>query len=385
MADFSFAKSKALLQAEARIRTGLEDFGTDEWREGYDRLLDEFDHAGFSDQGAMAAREHIIANLTARLRAIAGFNAHPEAMARPIVRPMIVTGIVRSGTTALHKLLAMDPQFQGTEHWLCAAPQPRPPLSDWAGNPDFQQARSALAAMIDVAPEVLEDHGMAVDAVEESLNILAHGFHCNMYPSQFAVPEYDHWYRSRDDISSYRYLANVMRLVGAHEQEKTWLIKNPTDSFSLDEVLKVFPDAMIVQTHRDPLQAVPSVVNLIGGAHRMYRGEGNIDYPAIFAREQEMWAQAMERADTVKASKQGRVFDIQFNEFVHDQLGTVRTIYDYFGLALSAEPEAAMRRWLAANPRKSQVMQRFTPEHFGGNTSELLSRNAAYRARCGYT
>jgi hypothetical protein len=380
----AFAQSATILKAEAQKRSGLSDFGGTDWEDGFNRLLDELDEAGFSSQGVTAAREHIIANLIARLKAFAGFKAHPDAMARPISRPVIVTGIVRSGTTALHKLLAMDPQFQGVEHWLCAAPQPRPRKDQWTSHPDYEQARAGLAAMIEVAPEVLEDHGMAVDTVEESLNILAHGFHSNMYPSQYTIPRYDAWYRSSSDEDSYRYLADVLRLIGAHTPERTWLLKNPTDTFSLAEIFAVFPDAMIIQTHRDPLQSVPSIVNLIGGAHRMFRGESHIDYSAIFAREQEMWAQAMERADSVKDAHPGRVLDVQFGAFVQDQLGVVRTIYDYFGLDLSIETEHSMREWLAANPRKSQVMQRFTPEDFGGSTETLLTRYAAYRERYGY-
>ncbi|KHK89131.1 hypothetical protein LK12_22480 [Novosphingobium malaysiense] len=379
-----FSGSLPALLAEAQRRAGLDDFGTGEWREGLERALAEFDEAGFSPAGAIAAREFLLANLVARLRTVEGFKANPQAMARPIVRPMIVTGIVRSGTTALHKLLAVDPQFQGAEHWLCAAPQPRPPRAEWADNPDFITAKAALDAMIAVAPEVLDDHGMAVDTVEESLNILSHCFHSNMLPSQFDIPRYDAWFKSTDDTFSYRYLADVMRLIGANDPDRTWLLKNPTDTFSLAEILEVFPDAMIVQTHRDPLQAVPSIVNLLRGAHRMFRGEENIDYPKIFAREQEMWALAMERADAVKDANPGRVFDVDFRHFVKNQMEVVRKIYDHFGLELRPEVENAMQDWLDAHPRKSSTMQRFTPEDFGASTEELKQRYAAYRERYGY-
>lgn len=379
-----FAESKEALLAEARLRAGLEDFGSEDWREGYERLLDELDEADFSSTGALAAREHILSNLVARLKAVDGFARHPEAMKRPIRRPLIVTGIVRSGTTALHKLLAMDPQFQGAEHWICAAPQPRPARSSWQGNEDFERARLAMDAMAAVSPEVVDDHGMAADGVEESLNILSHSFHSNMFPSQYAIPRYDAWYRSTCDRASYRYFADALKLIGAYEPERTWLIKNPTDTFSLEEVLDVFPDAMVVQTHRDPLQAVPSIVNLIGGAHRMFRGEGSVDYNAIFEREQEIWAQAMERAERVKESNPGRVLDVQFKDFVADQMSAVRAIYAHFKLVLSPAAETAMHEWLAQNPRKSTTMQRFTPEDFGASTAGLKQRFKTYRQRFGY-
>lgn len=379
-----FATAHEALEEEARRRTGYDDFGADDYREGYGRLLDDLDHARLGDHGVVAAREQVLDFLTGRLRSIAGFKAHPDALRRAIVRPLIITGIVRSGTTALHKLLSMDPQFQGIEHWLTFAPQPRPARRDWPGNPDFERAREKLDALAAVAPEVIEDHGMAIDAVEESLHMLPQSFCSNMFPSQLDIPRYDAWYRATDDTFSYAHFANNLRLIGANEPpERTWLLKNPTDTYSLQQVLNVFPDAMIVQTHRDPLQAVPSIVNLLAGAHRVFRG-ADVEMARVFAREQEMWAEAMERADAVKATMPGRCLDVIFGDFVRDQMGVVQRIYDHFGLTLGAEAEDAMRDWLAANPRKSMTMQRFTPEDWGGSTAALVERNAAYRQRYGF-
>ncbi len=383
MTDYALATAHDRLREEAVRRTGHDDFGADDYREGYDRLLGELDGIGLSDAGASAMREQIVDYLAGRLRSVAGFKQQREAMARPIVRPLIITGIVRSGTTALHKLLSMDPQFQGIEHWITFAPQPRPARAEWPGNPDFERASAKLAAMAAVAPEMIEDHGMAVDTVEESLHILPQSFCSNMFPSQTSIPEYDAWYKSTDDTFSYSHFADNLRLIGANDPQRTWLLKNPTDAFSLQQVLNVFPDAMIVQTHRDPLQAVPSIVNLLAGAHRFYVGE-QADMAKVFAREQEMWALAVERADAVKATIPGRVVDVDFGNFVRDQMGVVQKIYDHFGLILSAPAETAMRNWLAANPRKSTTMQRFTPEDWGGSTDNLVERYAAYRERYGF-
>lgn len=376
-----FRKSHDILLAEASARTGLTDFGPDDFREGYERLLDELDEAELSDAGYVAAREAIIAHLTGRLRAVHGIGRDTDTMGCAIRRPLVVIGIVRSGTTALHKLLSMDPQFQGPENWLCAAPQPRPPRDQWASNADFKRVRAQLEAAFEVAPEMLDDHGMAADTVEESLNILAQGFCSNMFPSQFRIPRYDAWYRQQDDTFAYEYFANVLRLIGDGDP-RTWLLKNPTDTYALRQVLNVFPDAMVVQTHRDPLQAIPSIVNLLAGAHRMFRGDAAMN--DVFAREQEFWALAMERAEAVKATIPGQYIDIDFRSFVSNQMGVIDQIYSHFGLTLSAEAEDAMRDWLDANPRKSKTMQRFTPEDWGGSTPDLLDRYSSYRQKYGF-
>ncbi len=381
-----FAGSEERLLSIAAERCGLDDFGDDPvFRDGFSRLLAELDHAGLSADGAVATREFILSNLTGRLKTVAGLKARPDAKGRPIVRPLVVTGIVRSGTTALHKLLAMDPQFQGVEHWLCSAPQVRPPRDQWSSNPDFQTAKAALDAMIAISPETLEDHGMAVDTVEESINIHAHTFHSNMYPSQFDIPQFDAWWKATSDVPAYRYLADVLRLVGADTPGPTWLLKNPTDAFRLDDLVEVFPDAMIVQTHREPVQAVPSVVSLMAGAHRIFRGEDNIDYAKMFAREQEMWALAVDGAEAFKQANPGRVLDVEFTDFVTGQMGVVEAIYSHFGLTLTPETESAMQGWLDAHPRRSTSMQRFTAEDFGGSSDSMRERFAAYRQARGYS
>ncbi len=379
----AFAATVDQLIAEAKEIAGSDDLGPDDYREGLDRLVAELSQIGLTAQGEAATRGQIVNNLVARLKAVDGFKARPDAMGRPIKQPLVITGIVRSGTTALHKLLSMDRQFQGPEHWLCAAPQPRPPRDAWESNPDYRKSKATLDAMIEVAPEILEDHGMSVDDVEESLNVLSQSFCSNMYGSQCQIPEYDAWYRATDDRFSYAYFADVLRLIGADAPDRRWLLKNPTDTFSMQQVLDVFPDAMIVQTHRDPLQSVPSVCNLLGGAQRLFSG-ANADPARMFAREQEMWALAMERAEAVKETVPGQVMDVQFGDFVRDQMGVVARIYDRFGLTLTAEAEDAMRGWLAAHPRRSTTLHRFTPEDFGGSTAALLERYKAYRERYGY-
>lgn len=125
------------------------------------------------------------------------------------------------------------------------------------------------------------------------------------------------------------------------------------------------------------------IVNLLAGAHRFYVGE-HADMAKVFAREQEMWALAVERADAVKATVPGRAIDIDFGQFVRDQMSVVHKIYDHFDLTLGAAAETAMRDWLADNPRRSTTMQRFTPEDWGGSTGSLVERYAAYRERYGF-
>ncbi|QTH22604.1 sulfotransferase [Rhizorhabdus wittichii] len=369
--------------AASAARTGLSDFGDPGFREGLDRLLSDIRALDLAEGFARATAFRIGQFLDARALAVDGLRRHDEVLATPVRRPLIIAGLVRSGTTALHQLLSLDPQFQGPEHWLTVAPKPRPPRDRWQDDPHYRAVADSIAAFVASAPEMLDDHMMSADGIEESLFILATGFASNMWPSMWPVPRYDLWYRDRDDRDSYRWLADVLRLIGKGD-DRRWLLKNPTDLFSLGEVLDVFPDAMIVQTHRDPVEAMPSICNLILAAQRVFSGD-RADPVAIGGREAEMWAVALDRAERVRAGSANRFFDIEFRDFTRDQLGTVKRLYDHFGLTLDASTEAAMQAWLDAHPRRAAAAgPRYRPEDFGLTADGLRERFADYRARRGY-
>jgi hypothetical protein len=224
---------------------------------------------------------------------------------------------------------------------------------------------------------------MSAEEVEESIFLLPQSFTCNMFPSQWNIPGYDAWYRQEDETASYARFAKNLQLIGADAPDRRWLLKNPTDLYAMDAVLNVFPDAMIVQTHRDPLQAVPSVANLIAAARRLFEGAQS-DPTEVGRRETEFWAQALKRAMQARTRTKVPVFDVEFTDIVRDLLGVVRAIYTHFGLTLAPAVEAMMRVWLADHPRQSVTLHRFAPEDFGVTTASLLKRYEEYRARRGY-
>ena len=382
--QLSFHARRDFFFDAARAATGLVDVGADDFAEGFDLFLKCLDEeAILSPAGELATASFIEMFLVSRLYSEEGWKRRPEALARPIQAPVIITGIVRSGTTALHKLMSMDPQFQGIEHWLTRAPQPRPPHALWPENPNYREACRTLAGMIATSAELETDHMMAADEVEESLFLLTQSFKNNMLTSQWNIPTYEAWYLNQDETDSYQRFAKNLQLIGANEPEKRWLLKNPTDLLALDAVLNVFPDAMIIQTHRDPVQSIPSIANLIAAARRLFEGPDSSPH-IVGRRECGFWALALQRATQARTRAKQPVFDLEFKDFVQDQLGAVKAIYAHFGLILTHDVEQAMQAWLAAHPRQSTGMQRFSPEDFSLSADELRRTYASYRAARGY-
>lgn len=374
-------KPEAMLAAST-ARTGLSDFGGTAFREGLDLLLSDVRALELAPEFAASSALRIGQSLDTRAFAVKGLNERPDVLQQPIRAPIVIAGLVRSGTTALHLLMSLDPQFQGPEHWLAVYPMPRPGRDTWDKIPQYLAEKALMDRFIEAVPEVSQDHMMTAEGIEESLFILSSSFAANMWPSLWDVPNYDRWFRERDDTDSYLWLADVLRLIGADDQRR-WLVKNPTDLFSLRELLTAFPDAKVIQTHRDPVDAIPSVSNLIYAGRRAFSGD-RADPKDVGRRECEFWAQALERAHDVRQVSSNKFVDVDFRDFVKDQMGSIRRIYEAFDLTLTSETEAAMLAWLDAHPRRSSGGPKHRPEDFGLTRDVIEKRFSEYRKRRNY-
>lgn len=342
------------LHAAASERMGgLADFGDVGYHEGLRVLLGALDaDPPPSPMKIGAAEELIVSALASRLHTQAQWKANPGYAAREITRPLIVIGVPRTGTTALHNLLSQDPQFQGIEKWLTGEPLVRPPREEWDAHPQYRASAEETAQMFAMAPEVMNAHGVRADDVDECLRPMAQSFACNWFPSQFDVPLYDEWFRQADETPSFRRYKDVLRLVGMND-DRPWLLKNPSHVFGVEAMLAVFPDACVVQTHRDPASSVASLVNLLGNIMVAYTGE-DIDRPRRLARETAFWGEAAQRAMAAQERHPGSFVNVHQPDIRDDPLGVVRKIYDHFGLTLSGEAEQRMQGWAARNAQAGE-------------------------------
>jgi len=379
-APTKFSGSEALLHDTAAAATGFSDFGGDDYREGLGVLLAALDQGPpLTPLGRELIFGMILGTLVARLFTEAGWKQRPDCLRPPIRRPLVITGIPRTGTTALHKLLSLDPQFQGLDHWLTDTPMPRPPRETWSAHPCFQQSAAGLRMLFELVPELRISHDIAVDEVDECLEVLKQDFVSNRFGSTVDVPAYDEWFWPRSERASYRRYADVLRLIGADEPDKTWLLKNPGHLAQLECLLDVFPDACVVQTHRDPAKSVPSLCSLLQALRRGFYGAAN--RPELQGpREMRYWAQAAQSAMAVRAraARPQQFFDVDHRRFHAEPLTVVGEIYAHFGFALAAETRSRMREWLAANPAAKHGEHRYTPEQFGLTAGVVRERFAGY-------
>jgi hypothetical protein len=359
------------LHALASQVTGLSDFGPDDYADGLEVLLGSLERdAELTARGRKVMRAMLRGALAARLVSEAGWAAHPAYAQVPVERPLFVTGLPRTGTTALHRLLAADPAHQGLELWLAEAPQPRPPRQTWADNPVFRYIQAGCERHHVEHPEFMGVHYMAADQVEECWQLLRQSMRSISWECLAHLPSYSAWLRGQDWTGAYRRHRRNLQLIGLGTGRR-WVLKNPSHLFALDALLAVYPDALIVQTHRSPEVAIASVCSL---AAQATAGWSDTFAGEVIGRDQlELWASGLERFGAERARHDpGRFFDVSYDDLVADPVGTTEAVYAHFGLPFGGAAADAMRALSTGG--RALAAHRYTLADFGLTQEQVEER-----------
>lgn len=377
-----FTASQDHLFAAARAAAGgLDDFGGPGFRDALRVLLRAYDEeARLTPFGRFMVERLLVGALAARLSVRAALAREPALATAPIRRPLFVLGLPRTGTTALHALLARDPANQVLEYWLGAAPGPRPPRETWARDPRFRAAAAGLRFTYFLDPGLRAIHDLEPDGPDECRHLLLQCFTDDTFDSNATIPSYTTWYAKVDMRPSYAWHRDALRVIGSTSPERRWVLKYPAHLAHLHVLLETYPDACIVQTHRDPARVLPSLCSLVTGWRAIH--EGAVDRCAVARWQVEMWAGRIEHAMRVRAAHDpARFCDLDFREVSAEPLSAVRRIYDRFGFELSLDAEARMRAWVAAHPRERHGVHRYDAADFGLAPGEVAERFRVYRER----
>ncbi|MEU1431220.1 sulfotransferase [Nocardia sp. NPDC005746] len=329
------------LHASATKVCGLTDFGSDDHHEALGVLLDSYQRdAGLTEIGSKMSRYFLRGALVARALSEASWKANPAYAETKVTRPIFVTGLPRTGTTALHRLLAADPQHQALEMWLADFPQPRPPRDTWADNPVYQAVDKGFAQHRIENPEFMGVHYMTAAEVEECWQLLRQTVKSISYESLAYLPTYSEWLRKQDWTDAYTRHKQNLQLIGLGD-ERRWVLKNPSHLFALDALMKVYPDALIIQTHRDPVTIVGSSCSLseqaTAGWSTTFVGE------KIGSSQLELWSRGLREFNAARARYNPDQFlDIEFDELRADPFATVEKIYSKFGLDYTDSARSSM-------------------------------------------
>lgn len=381
------------LATTAQQKEGLDDWGPLPFEEPLTVLAESYRSADLNDIGAHILRSGLVHSLRMRLRAQEWIRRHPEIAAEVITAPIVVVGMMRSGTTLLQRLLAADNRFHCAYGWEVVEVAPRLDY-DWSAEEDPRIAVSEKreATSRELAPELFAIHPMYAREPEEEIVFLSDAFLSHVPESGAQVPRYREWIDGQDFAPAYAYLHRMLQFLQWQKRQRgltagpagpvgRWVLKSPAHLGYLDSLRHQFPDLHVVHMHRDPKQTIPSGASLNATLHAMHSDE--VDRHRIGAQ----WLQRMGWTnDRAMASRSGwsdefqRSTDIEFTDAVADPIGQVARVYDAIGLTLTSDAESAMRRWLAERPREP-ARPPYAATDFGLDDREIDQRFAEYNSR----
>jgi hypothetical protein len=376
--------TEALLEEAAARAGGLTDTGAD-LSAATDRLVASLEaEADLNEFGQLVARERILLHTVNRLNYVEDRKKYPEIAEQRIERPVFIIGFPRTGTTILHDILAQDPASRAPLTWETMFPSPPPEAATFDSDP-----RIDLCASLFPTPENESEsdrtframHPMGPLLTQECVVLMGETMTTPLFHNQFRVPSYMDWIDHEADFGPVYdfHRHQLQHLQSRGPQHDRWVLKTGAHMWGLEHLLRVYPDARIVFTHRDPVKSVTSYASLTTHVRRMT--SDRVDPHEIAAD----WTGRLERVvRNTLALRDSREFpeatfyDMYFSDFVADQFGVVSDIYAALDLELTDIAADRMRAFIADNPKGKHGLHTYTPEEYGLVPEEIRERFADY-------
>ncbi len=375
MATFTrYPSADSLLESVAR-RTDLTDFGESSFREGLSRFLTALDRETTLSDAAMAAQlAEIEQRMINRLQVEQWYREHPDIDELPLGRMTTITGLPRTGTTALCNVMSLDEQFRCLRRWEQVRSCPPPIQGKEHSDPRRVAAFAAMEQLLAKQPELAAMHLFDPDATEEDVEVLGM---CGR-AQQAVLPVYDYhkWWRDTDMRSAFTYHRRVLKLLQSRRGPDTWFIKSPAHNFHLDAFFYAYPDSKVIVTHRDPAKVVPSVISLMAA----FQPEGSTIDPIEYGhRQAEHFRIGVERSIAARARiGETHFLDVHQRDFITDPMATLERVYDFLGRSLVAHTRKKMEAWHVRNRSVPRGRHSYTAEQFALSDESIRRQFAFY-------
>lgn len=360
----------------ARRATGLDDFGEPTWVEPFRRVAAALDgEAELNVMGRLMCRHDLIRHLTTRLAVLDAHRSRPELTAEPVVRPVVITGPARSGTSILHELLALDPGLRAPLAYEMAHPCA---TVDDATRATWAESEFDLWG--DVRPEFRAVHDLEARLPEECLWMLAPEFDSGYWSTCVAVPSFSAWSVARDHTIAYRFHRRFLQVLQAGEPTR-WVLKSPVHLSRLAALLDVYPDAFVIRTHRDPVKTVPSTASAVAVGRRV-RSDA-VDGHSVAATVGFGLRMILNASATDTSLPSDQVTDLQYLDLLRDPVGALRRVYAAMGREFPPPLQQAVLEYLARRPQGQHGPHRYDAASFGLDPQEIRDGLAPYVERFG--
>ncbi len=365
--------------------TGLDDFGDTPWRDGLEVIVASANaEADLNEVGRQVLAGWAHERLANRLRVFDWVRGHPEVVHERVAGPLVIAGMLRTGTTILLELLAQDPANRPLMKWEALDCLPPPERETFDTDPRIARWVEIMETTYEAVPELKAVHWEPGDGPTECVALLGQSFRSQDWYGLFHLPTYVDWIHHCDMGPAYEYHRLCLQLLQSRAPGR-WLLKAPGHLYALDALFAVYPDAQVVVTHRDPAVTVPSSASL---SHTT--GPGTLTVGA--GPTAGYWGQMWLENNALKVDRlleyrdvhgDDRFYDLDYADLMADVPAAVEGIYGHFGVSLTTEARDAMAAYLAGHPQARHGAHRYALEDFGLSPADIEARFGPYRARFG--
>lgn len=365
--------SQALID-KAIADTGLDDFGAHPLNEPLESLVRSMnEEADPNDLGLYHFESSVTNALTTRLQIEQYTTQHPDLLEGTIEKPIFIVGLPRTGTTTLQHLLNQDKGNHTLRLWEAGRPVPPPEESTYTSDPRIAAHREAMAMGGDLMKEMKKVHLSDSEEPDECIMLFARALMSMEQPSLFHLPSHCDYIYSADLHPLYAYHKRQLQLL-QYKKSGNWVLKAPFHQIGLQAILHTYPDAIIVQTHRDPITLMASGASF---GHILRKPWNNNPDPTVSGRD---WFTMVDtyigKFKTVRPELEkkhpGQFMDIEYEELLNKPLAAIERIYKLAGRSISDDARSDMQNWLDAHPQNKHGKHEYRLQDYGITEREVL-------------
>jgi len=371
------------LMAQACRRTGLDDFGPDDFLEPLNLLIQCYNReAQLNFIGRLSAQSYLLQLLENRLRIEQDRTTYPQIAAQEIRSPVFILGLPRTGSTLLFELMAQNPALRVPMSWEVMLPSPPPMNATFYSDPRITKADHMFAWVDRIAPDFRRIHEIGGRRPQECLPIMSQAFRSIQFYTTHHVPTYQAWLDQADLVPAYAYHRRMLQHFQAFGPEGTWLLKAPAHLFGIEALFEVYPDARIIQTHRDPIPVIGSIASHCVSLRQAF--SETLDLESIGTSWCKLWSMGLQQLLHFRRDHpelETRFMDLSYAELTRDPHAAVKKIHDHFGLPLKQETSDGVRDYLATHPKGRNGPHQYRLEDFGLDTKQVADHFGEYGAK----
>ena len=362
--------NSSAIKNEAIKQTNLENFGNPLVLEGVEILVKSINHeADLNDIGLDAQKYRLTGVLANLLMMEEACIRHPEILSEEINSPVVIVGLPRTGSTMTHRLLASDPNHTAMLWW--EGRYPAMLKDELRGNPEMRMelGKAEVEAVMQASPEALTIHPWDYKGADEEILLLEHTFFSTVPESFMCLPSYSKWVESQDHIHAYAQLKKMLQYLqwqNPGREKKRWVLKSPHHLGFIDKLLDIFPDAKVIQTHRDPLKTVPSFCSMCANLFEPLTN--SYDKNEIGHHWAHKLAKVLNHCMEISNANKDNFLNLEFNKMIQDPILEMNGVYNFICEDFTDQAENAMKAWKEENQHEMGAHQ-YSLEEFGLESS----------------